>query len=483
MWVRKMSNRTSVTPAHLEMFRVIDEPPKEVTASFLFHQTISILRPAQKELVYNILMNKNSFLLGSRQWGKSTAVAPLAIALAVGYEDDNVSIQPNDVRILSKDLRQAQNMLRAIRKTLEIWRELGVDLFHPRLGSESRIVLKTGRYIEAMPGNSNSIHGFSANIIVDELEASQADSEETFTQANIVASTNPSFRVAIITNSGAKGGFTDLMFHSEDRKWADRRRKFNPISRNVYDVFPDGLPEEIKEIREIMSEAAWDRWYLNMSATGDEQLLTDQEVESCVNKQITVDGGEIIISLDVGMVADPSGLIVAQVGGGQCKVLHAEHLFAWTQEEQIAYVKHLMQEHHASKIIVDQGTVGFGVARTLTAMYPTMTISRSVTNNSRARDAATLQRLFREGNISIPNYDELKKDLISIGLDSKKKVILPRRPTSDKGTGIKHTIHADAADSLMMLLDFVTNTYARGTSSGGPKRSMGVFTPKVSGMW
>jgi hypothetical protein len=444
------------------------------------HQSFmdSVLRPYQREWINQILSSRFCFMLGSRQIGKSFTISYAAILLAAGAAG-----KASDVLILSKDLRASRDVIRDVKLHLEAWAKLGLDLRHSTKGSDSRIVLSNGCHIEAMPGRSKSIQGHTGTVIIDELEATEADPEESLAQASFVSSSDESFKVIIITNAGSKDSFTDNLFNSKDSKWEQRRERFAISNTTIYDAYPEGLPNHIKDLRNIVSDAFWQQFYLNLPSHGAETLVSAKQLEACINNDKVNPTYQTIISIDPGWTTNPAGIVVAKIGGGTCKVIHADHLYKWSQNEQIDLIKHLMVEHRASKLVIDQGTQAWQMARTLEAMYPTMTISRSTNNATRAREAATLQRLIREEKLSIPNYDELKEDILSIALDDKKNIIIPERPTSDKGTGIKHKIHGDCADALLYCMEFVVDTWDRSTSKPSSAKRMGSFKTINQRIW
>ena len=435
------------------------------------------LRPFQQQWIRSIVSNRQTFILGARQIGKSTSVAVAAIFIAAGWTGT-----AQDVLILSKDLRASQQMIRSIKRELRNTESItGEQIKDPRLGSESRIALVNGCYIQAFPGNPDSLQGFTGTVIIDELEANASNgtnTEEIFSQAMFVSSANPNFRIVIVTNAGATNGFTDKLLYSDEPRWQSRRSAFAITNTNVYDAYPNGLPKHIQAMKDQLGDLEWQRWYMNESVEGAEQLISELQLMECTRTgpHSMPRGGIRILSIDPGFVNNPSGVVIVEYGNGKANIIHSDHWYKMPIPQQLQNITELIRQYSVSKIIIDQGTQGWGMAQSLKEKYPTMTTTRNTNTNTRDREGAALQTLIRERRLHIPEHMiDLIEDLKLLYTDEKQHINLGLRRVSNGCD-----VHGDAADALLYCMEHLTSTVER-TSNNIP-RNMN-FNPIENRLW
>ena len=140
--------------------------------------------------------DRQTILLCSRQAGKSTVSAVLAVHEAV-YRDAAL------VLVLSPSLRQSQELYRKIRDT---YRALGPDV--PDVVEESalRLELANGARIIALPGKEGTLRGFSAPTLVIEDESSRVP-DDLYQALRPMLATSGGRLVLLSTPWGKRGHF------------------------------------------------------------------------------------------------------------------------------------------------------------------------------------------------------------------------------------------------------------------------------------
>jgi hypothetical protein len=174
-------------------------------------------------------------LLCSRQAGKSTTAAALALRVAL--------MEPNSpILILSPTDRQSGELFR---KILEGYRALGRPV--PAVGETlHQIQLANGSRILSLPGTERTVRGFSgvALLIID--EASRVD-DALYRAVRPMIAVSKGRLIALSTPFGKRGWFHDA-WHS-DEAWRRLRITANECPR----ISKDFLAEE--------KRALGDRWY------------------------------------------------------------------------------------------------------------------------------------------------------------------------------------------------------------------------------
>lgn len=175
-------------------------------------------------------MPKRALLLCSRQSGKSTITALMALHVAL-YE------APALVVVVSPSQRQSAEMLRTIR------------LFHsqlkgvPALDAESvlKAELANGSRILALPGNEKTVRGLSAAALVVIDEAARVEDSLTAAVRPMMA-TSQGRLIALTTPAGKRGFFFEAWTGTGD--WTRVRVPASECPR----ISQDFLDEELKEL-------------------------------------------------------------------------------------------------------------------------------------------------------------------------------------------------------------------------------------------
>ena len=146
---------------------------------------------------------KHQLLLCSRQAGKSTSTAGLALHTAL-YEDEAL------ILLLSPSLRQSQELFRNVTRLHELIR----GATEPEAESTLRLELSNGSRIIALPGKEESIRGFAGVklLIIDEA-ARVAD--DLYRSVRPMLAVSNGRMIGLSTPWGKRGWFYDVWTNGE----------------------------------------------------------------------------------------------------------------------------------------------------------------------------------------------------------------------------------------------------------------------------
>ena len=452
---------------------------------FLEHQA----KDWQRETFEAIMDVPLYALIGSRQQGKSLLISLVAISLALGYEDrEGKRIPPADVLIVSKDRNTSTNIISMVRKHLEASEAItGKRAYRTDLGGKGDVYLNSGTRIVSMPGTPRSLQGFTGNVIVDELSANRWSIDEMMGQAMSVTSARSYFKLIVVTNADVEGSYTHLFFESEESRWVELRKNWVMKSVNIHDVYPDGLPDRLELRRKAMSQAMWQRFYLN-KFIGAGAGLIEKEQFILVN-QVPTGKVRYCIAIDPGFSdkGNPTGVCVLGFIGGKYYVAHANLWFNKTIEDQEKYIKHLISIYKPEKLLIDVGAQGFHLGKKFEAysIFEKVNVSRNYID----KNFQTLNNLLESKKLhivtedlidrSLPfpvGYEEVLTDFCSVvpGLEQGASIDFPQRVVRETdfrllkaGALRTNKIHSDALLACMYCMSWAARSMTTSTISVG----------------
>jgi terminase large subunit-like protein len=208
--------------------------------------------------------SRRMLLLCSRQSGKSTTSATLAVNQAI-YD-------PGLVLLIAPAQRQSVELFR---KVTEVYRALD-DV--PKVTQESltRLELSNGSRIIALPGTEGTIRGYSGakTVIID--EASRVDDALFAAVRPMLATTQGRF-VALTTPYGKRGWFYEAWEHGEG--WERTRVTANECPR----IDSAWLREE----RALIGDWQFRQEYLCEFVDTDEQFFSSELIEAAISHEVT----------------------------------------------------------------------------------------------------------------------------------------------------------------------------------------------------
>ena len=220
--------------------------------------------PWQATLLRNRPMR--SLLLCSRQSGKSTVTALLALWTAI-YEG------PALVLLFSPSQRQSQELFRTM---IALHARLPGA---PALTAEStmRAELANGSRIIALPGSEKTVRGYAAADLVVIDEASRVDDELIAAVRPIIATKANGRIIALTTPAGKRGWFYDAWSKSDD--WTKVRVAASDCPR----ISASFLDEELREL----GAGRFDEEYNLVWRDDDEAVFPVAVIEAAFSQEVT----------------------------------------------------------------------------------------------------------------------------------------------------------------------------------------------------
>ncbi len=413
-----------------------------------------VLYDFQKELLADSLTNQFVAVLGSRQIGKTRYLAILALMLSGGISSKGGDIPPHDVFVISATYSKSLMVIKEINLVLD---ELNIvrKIDHDVLGGKTEIVLKNGRSILALAGKPGCLQGHAGSCLWDEASLTEHDPADIYTQVLAASSSKDYFRVVMCTNADRQGSWVWEFFESQAEEFVNTRKEFKVHNINIYQAYPNGLPERIETRRKMLSSAGWKRFFLNQFVSGDAGRFEGEHINRALMQTFTCNNGLRVLSIDPGFSkkGHPAGIVVTSIVNGHVDVLHSDLWFGLPEEEQRAKIRQLVTEYRISRILIDQGVGGMIMRDNLIKQYgPHMIVPVSVSRNKYNLWSTELEKLMSEGKLRIrPDQKFLIEDLKCIEVDKRNNVVVTERAHTN-GT---NKIHYDSAVALMFVTDHV----------------------------
>lgn len=203
-----------------------------------------------------------SLLLCSRQSGKSTVSAVLALYHAVVYNDSLILI-------ISRAFRQAEELFRKMKVGISFVTERGlVDIEHE---TQRSIQFSNGSRVLSLPGRQETVRAYSkvAFLIVD--EAAQVPDELYKTIRPMLAVSKGKI-IAMTTPYGKRGWFYNAWINGKD--WY----KVQVTAEDCPRITQEFLDEEMQEIGE---------WWVKQEyycefVDSEDQVFSYDDIEGCI---------------------------------------------------------------------------------------------------------------------------------------------------------------------------------------------------------
>ncbi len=200
----------------------------------------------------------------SRQSGKSTVTAVLALHTAI-YQPESL------VLLLSPSLRQSQEL---VRKALDLYRTLDRPVA-AETESALRLELKNGSRIISLPGKNHTVRGFSGVSLLAIDEAAQVPDDLYFTVRPMLAVSGGRL-VALSTPFGTRGW------------WYEAWRSMEPWER--YEVPASSCPrisaEFLEEERQAMGQWWFDQEYDCSFLDAETQPFRREDVDRAFEEEV-----------------------------------------------------------------------------------------------------------------------------------------------------------------------------------------------------
>jgi hypothetical protein len=420
----------------------------------------SLLRPYQRAWFRALLASRNSLIVGPRQVGKDFTLQTWA-----AYEAHRVhGISPMaGVLAMNKDQRLSSNFLRGVTHFARQCSKAGIYRYDESSGksgsaTEVRWIVGEGHaFCKALPSQPDSPQGFTGSIAWNEVGANRHDPEEIWAQVRAASSADERFRLALVSNATKRGSWLDRLLHDDEDHWRAKRAAFgaNIHVTTIYDVYPEGLPAWLDEIRQSMTRAAWARWYEVRFVDGGEGPLAEYMRDVADTVDLGAEVGRPIISVDPGITTDPTGVVVLSPLTRGWRVTHSELWYQKPVDDQIEAILALYRSIRPRLVVVDPGTQGHYIYSSLQRQLGAQVVVAGKANaEAYNRQLQRLEDLTRSAAFSVPaEHHAVGEHLGEICRDERDRVVVPYVPD-----GPKRRHHCDLGVAVMMASDHIGAT-------------------------
>jgi hypothetical protein len=207
---------------------------------------------------------RRALLLCSRQSGKSTVTALLALYVA--------AFEAGLIVIVSPSQRQSAEMLRTVKRFLVNWDD------GPALLAESVLKLEfaNGARILALPGTEKTIRGIAGAALIVIDEASRVEDELLAAVRPMLATTNGRL-IALTTPAGKRGWFFEAWHGDSD--WQRIRVAASDCPR----ISKEFLAEELKELGAMRFSEEYELQFVD----SDEQAFPTAIIDAAFVHEVT----------------------------------------------------------------------------------------------------------------------------------------------------------------------------------------------------
>lgn len=416
----------------------------------------------------------------ARRIGGTFVVSLDVAASACGYAftaDGTLDYNPSrgvDEFIVGPSKRQSKTLLRECARHLDMLSTLlGFDVVH-KVGVE-KIVLRNGRFIEALPANPDTIRGSTGNMTFEEVQAIR-NPEEVWAAAKSVADpTNGRPNGYRVRACGTTLGDNSLLHRIMHTDFGD---DFSRHRVDIYRAVAAGFPADIDRLRrEAGSEEAFAQEYECKSVSASTQYISaDLLATAFYDPECDLPPGSRVATycgMDVGRMSDGDPSVITDIeehtdGTIWATACEARRGEEWADQEEWVGDK-LRGPTGAEAIGIDATGMGHQFAERLTAQY-SESVVRPYWFSVPVKDQLMtgLKAAISTGRLRIPDDDlDLHRDILNIRREIKKS----GRITYDAARTKKG--HADRAWSLALGVDVC--------SQGGGGREDGFETIDHSG--
>jgi len=420
----------------------------------------AILRPYQVRWAQTILKSRASLIVGPRQVGKDFTLQTL-----VPVEAHRVhAISPMaGVLCMNKDQRISSNFLKGAAHFARQAAAAGIYQYDPSSGksgsvTELRWIVGEGHpFVRALPSQEDVTQGFSGSIIWNEVGANRNDPEAIWAQIRAASSAFEGFKLALISNATQRGSWLDRLLHDDDPHWRSKRAAFGSAIHitTIYDVYPDGLPPWMEEIRLSMTRAAWARWYECRFVDGGSGPLAEYMRDTAGVLPVGAATGRPILAVDPGITTDPTGVVALQPTAGGYAVSHHELWYKKPIEDQTKEILALYRALQPRLVVCDPGTQGYAIFDALRKQLgDKVVVAGKANTEAYHRQLQRMEDLTRTNSLIIPpDHSQVGDHLGEILRDEQDRVMIPYVPD---GAGRRH--HCDLAVAVMMASDHLPAT-------------------------
>lgn len=374
-------------------------------------------------------------LLASRQAGKSTTAAALALHTALVRQEATVLL-------IAPSQRQSQELANRVRRFAQV---LGLEL---QAESALRLELRGGSRVIALPAKEGTIRGYSAHLVV--LDEAAWIPDDLYAAVRPMLAATRGRLVAISTPFGTRGWFW--------REWVEGEG-WERVMVTAYDV-PHLDPAFLEEERRALGEWRFRQEYLCefLSSGG---AIPEEDVERATRlpgPEEPREGRRYVAGLDLARVHDWTALAI--VDATEPEAMRLVRLERWRAEweETVERVLSLVRPY-APRLLVDATGVGDPVYDRLRRAYPNVYPYR-FSHATKPPLVTELRLALAEGRLLLYPDPALLGEL---------RALEARQTTY----GVSYEAPSGAHDDTVMALALAVWAARHAAPTGGPYRVKG----------
>lgn len=345
--------------------------------------------------------------LKARQTGFSTCVAAESIASAVAGET---------VLLASAGERQAVELLRKCKVFLPLVSVAAGGAIQVTKESAEVVEFSSNGRLISVPASASTVQGFSGSIVLDEF-AWVPDAESLWAALVPSVSTNPRFRVSVLSTPRGKSGMFYRLWNEADSKVWSRHKV------DIFDAIAGGAPLNAGELRAaIADEQIWRGAYCCefldeqfsllpfdlLEARADDSLQYHAELSRLPEYGTLYAGYDVGRKRDLGVLAlvetTPTGFV------SRGFVDMDRRPFA----DQFALLESVLAHGNVSRLAIDASGIGLQLAEQAVAKHGSRVEAVTYTQQVKDDLCSRMLKVFQNGEIRIPNDATLLADLHSV---------------------------------------------------------------------
>ena len=336
-----------------------------------------------------------------RQIGASHTYAGAAVLWGMFGEDTS---------IISIGERESSDVLKKVAKHADALTRLGSEWARVKAVSSTRITLRSGATITALPSTSGG-RGAAGNVLLDEA-AYYEHADEVWDAASATVFHGYKLRV-MSTPNGVGGLFYELVTDPARSKGYTMHRV------SLADARADGLKADDAQLWAAVrgDERLFNQQYMCSFLDGEEQYIPTSLIDAC-----TIDSTELMVpapcfaGYDVGLVNDLGALVALQQTSDRrvwVKTPVTCKRTDWEGQQRI--IAQAFSDWNINRLCIDSTGLGSVPAEMLQKLLGKHRVEPVVfTMQSKEVLATGLYQAFADGMIRIPRDEALRRDICSL---------------------------------------------------------------------
>jgi len=352
----------------------------------------SYLRPYQRRYLADT--SRKKIVLKSRQIGFSEVCA-------VEVAQEASTTPRRDIYVISQRADDSKDLLRKVLKWLRILKAAGgqVDIAS---ASATRIELKNGARVIALPCTPQAIRGKTGSLYLDEF-AFWLQDKEIWTALLPVISSNPDLKLRVISTPEGMGNVYASLWHKGEN-WSRHRV-------DVHDAIADGFPVDFEALERDYTSDQLSQEFLCSFDAGSSSYIPPSLIKSGLQTSISGAVERRYLGVDVASSVDLSALVWLTETSEGVRLERVKTYEGKSSPELEQIVNEALEDETLDRCIVDATGEGSGLAQFLRAKHGSRVVAQKITNPWKVQNIISLKKGLEVGSIELIDDPLLRSDL------------------------------------------------------------------------